>query len=100
LPEELERRVDRLARRVASVEEDHDDLRRDVRNDIRELRAEMRERFDTVDADHERVPAVTRKAVADGLGRVNWKSLGATVLAVATGVGGPIAAAWLLAGGA
>lgn len=84
--------LDGLERRLTNLEEEVDSLATHVREDVRDLRLEMRGRFDSVDRDHKHA---AKKL--DDVQKVNWKSVGATLLAVATGIGAPIAVAFILA---
>lgn len=76
-----------------------DALTREIRADRRELREELAELAEDVRGLGRRIdrtPVAARQAVEDGLA-VNWRSVVTTLLAAATGIGAPIAAALILA---
>lgn len=78
-----------------------DELARDTRLDLREIRDELGKLSAATRAlcrHVDKTPAAAREAVEDGLS-VNWKSVATTLLAAGTGIGVPIAAALILAPG-
>lgn len=64
-----------------------------VRRDLRDLRETVGDRFDRLENG---TRAAARAGAKQGASRVNWASIGATMLGVATGVGAPIAVAIIL----
>lgn len=86
-PEQIEQEMDRIWRRLNSLEKTVDTNAEDVREDVRELRRLCIERFNGVQTD---LHPSLKKRVGSSF---------ATGIAAATGVGVPIAVAWALSGG-
>lgn len=75
------------ADRISNLERRVDEGLRDLRREVRELREVVDARLDEVDASNGRQEKAARRAAA-----FDWKAAIGTFLACATGVGIPIAA--------